>query len=221
MPRPLDGAAGERMELPDYYTDFLENFAHTRESWKLERGQVYAEPGEESWEAFDSGDWGESMRRVEKSREDLVSLFREFADRGTITRRIRIVSLPPSPYLQWELHVLRLRDELGEPMRVLLDSDIVSLENQGPLPDIYTLDTDVMYQAVYDDHGVLDHALRYTDSALVERCRDFIIGLYERGEPMRDFFRREIAPLPPPRWGNQAIPHDYLEHAGRPRPPRS
>lgn len=73
---------------------------------------------------------------------------------------------------------------------------------------------------VYDGNGVLDHALRYTDKALVGRCRDFIAGLYGRGEPVSGFFRREIAPLPPPRPARQAVPHDYMEQAGRPQPHR-
>ena len=137
------------------------------------------------------------------------------------SRRIRIVSLPPSPYLQWELHLLRIRDEAGAAIRILLDRDIVGLEGSGSLPEIYTMDDNVMYQAIYDDKGVLEHALRYTDKALVARCRDFIADLFLRGEPIGDFFRREIAHLPPARPRRRAIPHDYLKRAGRPQPIRS
>ena len=57
-----DDAVGERLELPEYYADFQRNFRHAREFWKLERGQVFAEPGDASWEAFDAGDWDEAMR---------------------------------------------------------------------------------------------------------------------------------------------------------------
>src|SRR5260370_40474431 len=103
MPRPLDGAVGERMELPAYYADFLENYAHTRDFWKLERGQVYAEPGNDSWEAFDRGDWDGAVRLLEKGREDLAAYFGEGAGRGTVGRRIRVVTVPPSRDLQWEL----------------------------------------------------------------------------------------------------------------------
>jgi hypothetical protein len=156
MLKPLDGVTGERMELHAYYADFQENYAQIKEFWKLERGQVYAEPGDASWEAFSSGDWEAAMGLLETRREDLTSYFREHAAHGTVGRRVRIVSLPPTPYLQWELHVLRLRDELGEPMRILQDGDVAGLEEEGPLPDIYTMDCRVMYQAVYDDHGVLD-----------------------------------------------------------------
>jgi hypothetical protein len=216
MPRPLGDAVGERLELPEYYADFQKNFARSREFWKLERGQVYAEPGDASWEAFDAGDWEISMRLNEQRREEL----RQYLQENTVARRIRIVSLPVTPYLHWELCLLKVRDETGEPIRVLRAPAVAELEDQGPLPDIYTMDRDVMYQAVYDEHGVLEHALRYTDAALVSRCRDFIAALYDRGEPISDFFQREIAPLPPPTAGD-VIPGDYLERTGRPRPIRS
>ena len=209
------------MELPAYYADFQEHFANTREFWKLERGQVFAEPGDASWEAFNRGHWEESICLLEDRREDLEKYHQESAEAGTITRRIRIVSLPVTPYLQWELHLLKIRDETGGPIRILQAVDVADLEDQGLLPDIYTMDSTVMYQAVYDNHGVLEHALKYTDKALVGRCRAFIAGLYGRGEPISEFFQREIAHLPPPRPVDAAIPTDYLERTGRPNPIRS
>jgi hypothetical protein len=221
MPRPLGDAGGERLELPEYNADFQRHFRQAREFWKLERGQVYAEPGSPSWVAFNDGDWGESLRLTEGRREELKRYYEENAAAGPATYRIRIVSLPPTPYLQWELQLLKLRDETGGPIRILNESAVAALEDEGPLPDIYTMDRDVMYQAVYDHHGVLAYALRYTDQPLVSRCRDFIAGLYGRGEPISSFFAREIAPLPPPRPAGPAPPDSYLETTGRPRRSRA
>jgi uncharacterized protein DUF6879 len=221
MPRPLDGAVGERLELPRYYEDFQRNFRRAREFWKLERGQVFAEPGDPSWEAFDAGDWDEAMRLLEERRGDLKRYHKENASAGTQTRRIRIVSLPVTPYLQWELHLLRIRDETGGPIRIMRASDVTEFEDQATLPDIYTMDDTVMYQAVYDERGVLEYALRYASRPVVARCRDFIADLYSRGEPIATFFAREIAHLPPPRPLAPAIPQDYLVRTGRPRPIRS
>ncbi len=221
MPRPLDGAVGERLELPEYYADFERHFACTREFFKLERGQAFAEPGNPSWEAFDRGDWATSMALIDSLRDDLKEYHRQAEAAGTSTYRIRIVSFPLTPYVQWELHVLRLRDETGGPVRILLDTAVTGEEDKGQLPDIYTMDRDVMYQAVYDDHGVLEYALRYTDRALVSRCRDFIAGLYDRGEPISDFFAREVAPLQPPHPCKPALPTAYLKRTGRPQPIRS
>ena len=119
MTRPIGDAAGERLELPAYYADFQRNFRRAREFWKLERGQVFAEPGDASWEAFDAGDWDEAMRLAEARRADLRRYHEENTAAGIRTRRIRIVSLPVTSYLQWELHLLRLRDEAGGPIRIL------------------------------------------------------------------------------------------------------
>lgn len=219
MPRPLDGAVGERLELSDYYADFRERYARANEFWKLERGQVYAEPNDESWKAFDRGDWEESLRILEKDRADLIKSERARAARGMVSRRVRIVTLPPTEYLQWELHALKMQYEVGELIRVVLDGDVAGAEDQGLLPDINVIGVDVVYRVMYDDNGVVDHAIRYTDEAVVRRCRDLIVGLYERGEPIDEFFRREIAPLPPPRPARQAVSHDYWEVTGRPQPP--
>ena len=209
------------MGLSAYYADFERNFARAREFWKLERGQTFAEPGDASWEAFNSGNWDEAMRLLERRREDLKRYHLEHAVAGMTTRRIRIVSLPVTPYLQWELNLLRIRDETGGRVRILRDTAVADLEDEGTLPEIYTMDHTLMYQAIYDNHGVLEHAQRYTSRVLVSRCRAFIAALYGRGEPIRDFFQREIAHLPPPRTTDPAVSRDYLERTGRPHPIRS
>jgi hypothetical protein len=218
MPRPLGAAVGERLELPAFLHDCDRDIARAREYWKLERGQEFAEPGNASWEAFARGDWQESLRLVEGFRDGMTRLHQKFAATGTSTYRIRVVSLPPTPYVQWGLHVLRLRDEAGGLTRVLLDTAVADLEDQGELPNIQTIDREVMYQPMYDASGVGEYGLRYTDKALVSRCRDFIADLYARGEPIADFFRREIAPLPPPGSPGPPLPRESRERRERLRP---
>jgi hypothetical protein len=93
---PLDGATGERMELPAYYADFQENYARTRSFWKLERGQSFAEPGDESWEAFDRGDWDEAMNLLDKRRPDLADYIRWHTENGVASRRIRKLCRRPA-----------------------------------------------------------------------------------------------------------------------------
>jgi uncharacterized protein DUF6879 len=221
MSRPINDAAGQRLDLPSYYADFEKNFRHAREFWKLERGQTFAEPGDSSWEAFDRGDWEGSMHLLENRRPDLVRYHWETAGAGTLTHRVRIVALPLTPYLHWELNLLKIRDETGGPVRIMNASEVADLEDRGPLPEIYTMDCVVMYQAEYDDHGVLEYALKYTDETLVRRCRDFIAELYDRGQPIAGFFEREVARLPPSRPDRPAIPDGYLQQTGRPVPIRS
>lgn len=84
----------------------------------------------------------------------------------------------------------------------MVSADAVAAAESGdPLPEIYTLGTEVMYEAVYDADGVLAAARRWRDPALVARCQAFIQSLYQGGEPLDVFFARAVAPLEPPRAG--------------------
>ncbi|WP_131740050.1 DUF6879 family protein [Actinomadura roseirufa] len=209
------------MNLDDYYADFRESIATTREFWKLERGQNFAEPGNASWEAFNRGDWRESMRLLEENRADVADYHREAAANGLRTHRVRIVEFPLSAYLHWELHALKIRDETGGPIRVLPAAEVRHLEDRAPLPEIYSMDDRKLFQAIYDENGVLANARRFTQVDVVRRCRDLIVDLWRIGEPLSAFFDREVAHLPPARPSGTVVEPGYLEIRGRPGPIRS
>ena len=170
-----------------------------------------------SWEAFDRGDWDEAMRLLEERREDLKRL-----SRGERGRRDRAPGgsgsfpCPSPPISSGSCTCSRSGTRPAARSASCETRAIADLEDQGPLPDIYTMDRHVMYQAVYDERGVLEYALRYTDQALVSRCRDFIAGLYGRGEPIGSFFEREIAHLPPPRPAAPVTPRRLPAKTGPP-----
>jgi hypothetical protein len=192
---------GELLTLHAYWADFEEQFWRTRPPgfWKLERQQSFREPGDEGWEAFAAGQWEEALRILDNRRAEFGDYYRRISDNGFATRRIRIVEPPLTPYLQWELHVLRLRHEYGGLTRVVGSDQVTAHEESYPLPEIYTLGTDVMYEAIYDSDGVLEAARRWRDPELVSRCQRFIEKLYHSGEPLDAFFARAVAPLEPPR----------------------
>jgi hypothetical protein len=196
----LDGATGEPMELEAYYADFEKNFWAITELgfWKLERQQFFREPGYDSWEAFEKGDWDESLRLLEAGRADMVDYHRRIEEHGFVARRVRVVEEPIIPYLQWELYALRVRDQSGGSVRIVGPDQVAPLENGLALPEIYTLGSTVMYQAVYDDSGVLESARRFTERDLIVRCQRFIQDLYEAGEPLEQFFTGHVATLSPP-----------------------
>ena len=186
---------------PDaYYAEFKKNFWSITDLgfWKLERQQVFKEPGYDSWEAFARGDWDESMRLLETGRTDLEDRHRKIAELGFTTARARIIEEPISAYLQWELNALRIRDECGDPVHVVRTEQVALFETNGPLPEITLLGTNAMYEVVYDDEGVFDHAVRYVDRDLILRCQRLVGDLFEAGEPLKQYFEREVAPLPPP-----------------------
>jgi hypothetical protein len=195
----LDGAAGERMELGDYLSEFEQQFWNVGATgfWKLERRQHFREPGYDTWEAFVRGDWDESLRLLETHRAAIAEDHRRMEQRGVALHWVRVVEEPLTPYVQWELHVLRVREQCGSVVRVVRSEQVAALEAEGPVPEINVLGTAVMYAMSYAN-GALDGAWRFADPDLIARWRRIIAGLHAAGEPLADFFDREVAGLKPP-----------------------
>jgi hypothetical protein len=196
----LDRSGGTGLALADYWADFHEQFWMTGDPgfWKIERQQFFQEPGYDTWEAFAKGNWIESLRLLEASRSELDPYHRRIDERGFQVRRVRVVEEPLTAYLQWELHALHVREQCGSGIRVVPIEAVAELETAGPVPEVYTLGTSVMYEAIYDDHGILESAVKYTDLGLISHWQRTIADLYEGGEPLADYFARAVAPLPPP-----------------------
>lgn len=196
----LGNAKGVRLLGDDYYNHFNQQFWKTGVSgfWKLERLQHFEEPGDESWVAFDEGNWHRSLTLLEQRRSALRAHYARISTSGFETWRIRIVEHPLTDYMQWELHLLRLRDQLGGHTRIVHANEIERLEESGRLPELITLGDDVMYEILYDETGLQEGGVLYTETDLIGRCREFIKHLYEQGEPISNYFEREVASLEPP-----------------------
>ncbi|WP_182898216.1 DUF6879 family protein [Microbispora sp. H10830] len=72
------------------------------------------------------------------------------------------------------------------------------LERPAPLPEIVVLGPALLYEVRYDEIGAHVGARRITDPALVGPCLAAIKELHGRGEDVRAYVEREVAPLPPP-----------------------
>ncbi|MFE3719136.1 DUF6879 family protein [Streptomyces cyaneofuscatus] len=191
--------AGEVLSRDDYLADFSRVHASDISLLaKIERGQTFQEPGSPSWEAFAAGDWSGALRLMEAERESTAAYFRDASERGLVFRRVRVVELPVSPYLQWEMNVLRLRSESGERIRVLGAGKIADLERDAEVPEVVILGDSVMYAVIYDADQKGAGARRFTDRGQVRRTTEEFEVLYARGEEFSEFFDREIAPLGPP-----------------------
>ncbi|GLF97169.1 DUF6879 family protein [Streptomyces yaizuensis] len=189
----------ERLARPDYHADFYRvHGSGITDMRKLERGQHFQERGFASWEAFAEGRWDEALSLIEEKRPVYTEQFRKTGELGVLTRRLRVVEFPVTPYVQWELHVLRLQVELGNEIRVMDARNIADLEKEHPVPEVVILGDEVMFGVVYDDEGNAAGANRYTDRTAIEETATGFDVLYERGEDFMTFFDREIAPLPAP-----------------------
>lgn len=196
----LEHADGVRLSQLQYQEDFEANLWQVdgADSWKLERMQSYTEAGFPSWEAFMSGDWNSALQLYEMDRSGIAAFHEEFRRHHSSLYRIRVVEEPLTPYVQWEMHCLRLRAECGERIRVVSSSAVSSHEAAGALPELISLCGRVLYHTIYGDREQPDGALRYTGPELVAWYEAFAGGLYEVGEDVDLYFRRAVEGLPPP-----------------------
>lgn len=189
----------EHLDRPSYHEDFRRHYeSGIRFLKKLERGQNFKERGFPSWEAFAAGEWNRALSLIEEKREIYAGQFQKAAELGILERRLRVVQFPVTPYVQWELFVLRLRVELGDSIRVMDSRKISDIEVDHLVPEVVILGDEVMYEVVYDDDGNAAGANRIADRGAIEETSAGFDALYRRGEDFTKFFDREIAPLDPP-----------------------
>lgn len=192
--------AATRLDRPSYHAD-LGRIYRSGIGFlnKLERGQHFQERGFPSWEAFADGDWERALSLADERREDYAHELLQASRLGVTHRRLRVVEFPITPYVQWELFILRLRVDLGDDIKVLDAHDISNIERARPVPEVVILGDAAMYEVVYDEDGNAAGANRYTDRALIQETNAGFDALYERGEGFHSFFDREILSLAPPR----------------------
>jgi hypothetical protein len=192
-------ARPERLDRPAYHEDFYRVFSSgIRHMNKLERGQHFKERGFASWEAFAAGEWDAAIELIEERRAGYAQQMREAERLGVLQRRLRVVEFPLTPYVQWELHVLRVRTQEGDPIRVLDAAAIADIEKRHPVPEVVVLGDVVMFEVRYDADGNADGANRFTDPSLIAETSAGFDALYARAQEYEPFFAREVAPLPPP-----------------------
>ncbi len=182
------------------HVDYNKRFAAPggRDSWKLERLQHFRDPQFSSWEAFDRGEWVRSLRLLEDERASLVEQQSEAIALGVELYRVRVVAEPITPYVQWELHLLALRAQYGEKIRVIGPENVAPFESDEIVPELLTVGTDTVYEFLYDDTGTLVGANRYIGPEVYDRCVEFMRILYVTGEDVGTFFERRVVDLAPP-----------------------
>ncbi|MGW5053391.1 DUF6879 family protein [Actinokineospora sp. NPDC004072] len=195
----LGAGGGQRLLGAAYWSRFEADFWRIGASgfWKLERLQTFREPGDPSWRAFADGRWDHALALLEQRRAELAEHYAKMAAKGFQTWRIRVVEHPLTDYLLWEMHLLRLRDELGGHTRVLDAREVADHERHSILPEVIVLGDHVVYELLYDETGLQEGGIRHTGSAVAARCREFIRALYGKGEEISRFFAREIAAAAP------------------------
>ncbi|WP_431727096.1 DUF6879 family protein [Verrucosispora sp. TAA-831] len=192
--------SGEALSLSDYEADFYAMVESVDEPiLKTERMQTFREPGSPSWEAFDAGRWDEALLIAAQPNPDLAQFFALLAERGSGLHRLRIVELPLTPYLIWELNFLRFRAEAGELIRVLTADKVWEYEQEhGVVPELMVAGDRAVYDVRYDVDGTPIGAEKFAEPQVVEGCRSQVRALLARAESFDSFFDREVDGLSPP-----------------------
>lgn len=201
MPNFFDDFSSDFLELDAYRADLRERrlkLGSGVNSWKLERRQSFQDATDPPWVAFSQGKWEKSIQLMNNSRALFDNYCKEARDHGVTLHRVRVVEEPVLPYVQWELHYLRLATSAGEKIRVVTTENVREFERDGQLPDIVTAGKDTVYRVLYTDEGVPEAARRIVNPEVANQCIDLIRGLYADGEEMESYFERAVANLTPP-----------------------
>ena len=190
---------GDVLDHRSYHDDFARETANLRgRIWKLERSQTFKEIGDPSWDAFIAGDWGHALDLLDKDRDAVRADAERNSDQGLEIRRVRVVERPLSPYVQWELHALRMLAEEGLGVNVIEAARLSALEVRGRLPEVVVIDDRVLYEVRYEPDWTPCGARRIRAPEVIRSAAREIAELYHRGEPLLGFFDRELTALPAP-----------------------
>lgn len=185
-----------KLNHEEYLADFWFYYERLKGRFrKLEAGQSFSEPGNPSWEAFASGDWEGAMRLVQERAAETKEYFDGLQRANICAERLRLVSLPFSPYLVWELNVLLQNQKLGESIGVLHAEKAAQLVDNIWLDDFVILDEAVAYRVLYGVDGVNVGAERSCDPTIVGHLIAVFESLQKVAEPLEAFFEREVAHL--------------------------
>jgi len=196
----LSSVPSVRMTDAECDEDFDERWerASNFDRWKLERRQHFVEPWNDKWVAFDRGDWAEVLRLDAARAEQAVEGERRLAERGIRQLRLRVVEMPLTPYLQWELHMFRNHVVAGEQIRIIGPEPLAPFEAHGLVQELVNVGADALYETVYDADGLATEGIRFDGTEAVAAYSAFMQQLFEQGEDFVEFFDREVAHLPPP-----------------------
>jgi hypothetical protein len=196
MIEKLKTVEGVAFNSRGYIDDFWPYYRKIKDVfWKLETYQHFREPGVPSWEAFQDGQWEHSLRLMGDMQAEAG---KELSQGDFARRRVRLVTLPVTPYLQWELNFLRLRADVGEEIKVVSPAEVEQYGGAGGLPELVVLGDLAVYEVLYDNEGTHVGARRFDSTELISGVRRDLDQLFAVGEDIRPFFEREIAHLPPP-----------------------
>jgi hypothetical protein len=171
-------------------SDFKEHF---KQAWndaqsrffKIERRQSYNQAGDESFEAYISGDYETARHLVRKGVLAQDEMYAQARARGIDLVRLRLIQQPLSDYLRYyEIPSYFASEELGERIGFVE----VAKDNDA-LPDCIIFDAHLMFINAYDGLDRLVGAIEIMDHNEIDRYLGLAESLLVESQPLGDFVR--------------------------------
>jgi len=182
----------------------------TRRFFKFEGRQTYAEPGDDSFEAFRSGDVEEARRLVAERVSAQRPLYRSATSRGVQIVRVRRYELPLSRYLcEYELCGYVTGTEYGEEVLMAEASEMdgfARLVGAANLPDFLLFDDRAVLVQDYDEEGRLQGAERLEDWRNIRIYVQIASMLLDQALPLAQW----VALLAPTPLEADQVPHSKV-----------
>jgi Family of unknown function (DUF6879) len=140
--------SSRRLSLDEFAAEFAGAWSRlTSRFFKLECWQSYQElDSNKSLAAYNAGDLDETANLLQREAEADRPLYDSVRARGVTYARIRLVQLPLTPYLKYEIINYRIRREMGEWI------EIVKIPSDVPLPNAQFFDF-----LLFDEQAALIH----------------------------------------------------------------
>lgn len=127
----------------------------TKSFLKLEVAPVYVEDGDESFDAFASGEIEKAAGIVAHRVLEQKDMYRDVLDRGAVISRLRVIGRPVTPYIwEYEMPAYRAARTIGEDVR-FIDEALMTTEQQRIVQDILIFDQSCILMHDYSPWGRL------------------------------------------------------------------
>jgi hypothetical protein len=184
--------AGRQLSLEEFGAEFGRAWRRLdRRFLKLECWQTYQEPAAKSLHEFLSGDRSNVIGLLRREAGADAFVYDEVAQRDIDYARIRLVKLPLTRYLSWEMWNYIVRATLGE--RIVL----VTVRPDVPLPNEVDFDFLLFDRATalvhdYGDDGLQVGGWLVREPTILRRLEARALELRRQAESLADFLRRDV-----------------------------
>lgn len=158
--------------VPDFFKAFDDPWDKVQgQILKLETRQAYREPGNESYEAMQSGNFALALRLLPEVRKEDDELYEALRKKKVDFIRCRPIVRPISEYLRWELECYKLNEQQGE--RIYF-AEHCELFDKYALHDFMVFDRFGAMVHDYDDNGEIKGGWAIREATKI----DYLIMLF-------------------------------------------